>query len=223
VKRRDPDEPELWAGETSPEETAPEIDRKLEGAADDPLGRVLIRHPPALFPQPEPADRSAEAPSPETAPLFSDAPQPESAAETDASRPPRAGARFTAFLADASLCGILASAAFLAAAALVRRAPAATGWAWCALFALLASFFLVVPTLALFGRTPGMALADLTADDEAGEKPPLAASVLRWAATAATAALAGIPLATMLFDRRRRTPADLLSGRPLLPAREPAA
>ncbi|HET7452271.1 MAG TPA: RDD family protein [Thermoanaerobaculia bacterium] len=223
MKRRNPDEPELWERETSSEETARDIDRNLEGAADDPLGRVLIRHPPALFPEPKPADGSGEAPPPETVPLFSDAAEPRSAGETDSSRPPRAGARLTAFLADASLCAIVASAAFLAAAALVRRAPTATGWLWCALFALLVSFFLVVPTLALFGRTPGMALADLTADDETGEKPPLAASVLRWAATAATAVLAGIPLATMLFDRRRRTPADLLSGRPLLPAREPAA
>lgn len=223
MKRRNPDEPELWTGETSSEETARDIDRNLEGAADDPLGRVLIRHPPALFPEAPPADASAEAPRSETAPLFSDAPEPPSAGETDGFRPPRAGARLTAFLADAFLCAIVASAAFLAAAALVRRAPTGTGWLWCALFALLASFFLVVPTLALFGRTPGMALADLTADDETGEKPPLAASVLRWAATAATAVLAGIPLATMLFDRRRRTPADLLSGRPLLPAREPAA
>ena len=225
MKRRDPDEPELWLGDTPPEEPSSEIDPDLAGGADDPLGRVLIRHPPALFPEPEPAGRSAaEAPA-ETASLFADepAPPPGTAAEAEGVRPAGAGARLTAFLADASLCGIVASASFLAAAAAVRRAPAASGWLWCLLFALLASFFLVVPTLALFGRTPGMALADLTADDEAGEKPPLAASVLRWASTAATAALAGLPLATMLFDRRRRTPADLLSGRPLVPSREPVA
>jgi hypothetical protein len=68
-----------------------------------------------------------------------------------------------------------------------------------------------------------MALADLTADDAEGDKPPFATSIVRWAATAATAALAGLPLATVLFDRRRRTPADLFSGRPLLPQREPVA
>jgi uncharacterized RDD family membrane protein YckC len=217
VKRKDPDAPDLWSGEP-----APEIDAGL-GESDDPLGRVLIRHPPALFPEPEPADRAPAAAPAETVSLFDDAaPAPLPPEEG----PPRAapvGPRLTAFLADASLCAIVAAASFLGAAASVRRSPAATGWLWCALFALLVSFFLVVPTLALFGRTPGMALADLTADDPSGEKPEFAASLLRWGATALTALLAGLPLATTIFDRGRRTPADLLSGRPLFPAREPVA
>ena len=218
MKRRDPDEPELWTGDP-----APDVDANLEGAPDDPLGRVLIRHPPALFPEPEPARRPADAPAEETVSLFDDAAtaSPEAEAAPDALAAAPARPRLTAFLADAALCGIVAAAAFLGAAALVRRSPAGAGWLWCALFALVVSFFLVVPTLALFGRTPGMALADLTADDASGEKPPLATSVVRWGATAMTAVLAGLPLATMLFDRRRRTPADLLSGRAL--QREPVA
>jgi uncharacterized RDD family membrane protein YckC len=220
VKRRDPEEPDLWSGDAPPE-----IDPKLADAADDPLGRVLIQHPPALFPAPD-ADRAAAADPPaESVSLFGDEQGPTDAVAAAEPLPAVAPAapRLTAFAADAAVCAIVASASFLAAAALVRRSPAWPGWLWCALFALVVSFFLVVPTLALFGRTPGMALADLTADDAEGDKPPFATSLVRWAATAATAALAGIPLATVLFDRRRRTPADLLSGRPLLPQREPVA
>ncbi len=219
MKRREPEEPELWTGDPSPE-----IDAGLAEAPDDPLGRVLIRHPPALFSEPEPA-RAPEVERAETVSLFDDA-SPSAPAASGVELPPRAAPaapRLTAFFADASVCGIVAAASFLGAAAAVRRSPPAGGWLWCALFALLLSFFLVVPTLALFGRTPGMALADLTADDASGEKPEFAASLVRWAATAVTAVLAGLPLATMIFDRRRRTPADLLSGRPLLSAREPFA
>ena len=218
MKRRDPDEPELWSGES-----APEIDAGLSEEPDDPLGRVLIRHPPALFPEPEPARGTPEEAPAETVSLFDDAAPAASVPGEEAPRAAPAAPRLTAFLADASLCGIVAAASFLGAAALVRRSPSVQGWLWCGLFALLVSFFLVVPTLALFGRTPGMALADLTADDPSGEKPEFAASLARWGATALTAVLAGLPLATMLFDRRRRTPADLLSGRPLLSAREPVA
>jgi len=223
VKRRDPDEPELWSGDPAPEsaEPAPEIDAGL-AEPDDPLGHVLIRHPPALFPEPEPAHRPPEAEPAETVSLFDDVSAAGAPAEPEERAAP-AASRLTAFLADASLCAIVAAASFLGAAALVRRSPSPAGWLWCALFALLVSFFLVVPTLALFGRTPGMALADLTADDPSGEKPELAASLLRWGATSATVLLAGLPLVTMLFDRRRRTPADLLSARPLFSSREPVA
>ena len=224
MKRRDPEEPELWSGDPAPEsaEPAPEIDAGL-AEPDDPLGRVLIRHPPALFPEPEPAHRVPEAEPAEAVSLFDDLPAAAAPSEPEAPAAAPAASRLTAFLADASLCGIVAAGSFLGAAALVRRSPAPAGWLWCALFALLVSFFLVVPTLALFGRTPGMALADLTADDASGEQPEFAASIVRWGTTAVTVLLAGLPLATMIFDRRRRTPADLLSGRPLFSSREPVA
>ncbi|HKB70905.1 MAG TPA: RDD family protein [Thermoanaerobaculia bacterium] len=218
MKRRDPDEPELWSGDPSPD-----LEGDLGGAPDDPLGRVLIHHPPALFPGAEAERGAAAAAAPESVSLFGDEPPPAAEAPEPILLAAPAGPRLTAFVADAAACGIVAGASFLGAAALVRRSPPGIGWLWCALFALLLSFFLVVPTLVLFGRTPGMALADLSAEDPEGEKPPLATSVVRWAATAATAALAGLPLATILFDRRRRTPADILSGRPLVPQREPAA
>jgi uncharacterized RDD family membrane protein YckC len=224
VKRRDPDEPELWSGDPAPErgEPAPEIDAGL-GESDDPLGRVLIRHPPALFPDPEPPHHAPEAEPAETVSLFDDVAAAGAPAGPETPRAAPSASRLTAFLADASLCGIVAAGSFLGAAAVVRRSPAPAGWLWCLGFAFLVSFFVVVPTLALFGRTPGMALADLTADDSSGEKPELGASLARWGATVLTALLAGLPLATMIFDRRRRTPADLLSGRPLFSSREPVA
>lgn len=218
MKRRDPDEPELWSGDA-----APELEGDLGGAPDDPLGRVLIQHPPALFPAGEAERGAAAAPPPESVSLFGDEPAAAAVPPEPLPLAAPAGPRLTAFVADAAACAIVAGASFLAAAALVRRSPSGPGWLWCALFALLLSFFLVVPTLALFGKTPGMALADLSAEDPEGEKPPFATSVVRWAATALTAALAGLPLATILFDRRRRTPADILSGRPLVPQREPVA
>ena len=217
--KRDDEDRRLW--EPDP---APEIDRALEDAPDDPLGRVILQHPPALYPEGEPARRSEGGlPAPETVSLFSDVP----AGDADPAPPVEiaaaAGPRLKAFAADALLCAIVGAASFLSAAAVVRRTPDPRGWIWCAAFALLLSFFLVVPTLALFGRTPGMALADLSADDAAGEKPSFGASLRRWFATAGSLLLAGLPLATMLFDRRRRTPADLFSGRPVHLDREPVA
>jgi uncharacterized RDD family membrane protein YckC len=174
----------------------------------DPLDRVLIQ-------------RSEE---PEvSAPLF---PREEAGAETDSPEPApvdRAAplsARVRAFGVDALLCSLLASAAFLGAAAVVSRAPSAAAWIWCGAFALQLSFFLCVPSLVLFGRTPGMALADLTAEREDGEKPSLSPALRRWLFGALTAVLAGLPLLTLLFDRRRRTPADLASGWPLRSAPE---
>jgi len=217
--KHDDTKPGLWEPDR-----APEIDRAMENAPDDPLGRVLLQHPPALFPEGEPAGRTdASAPGSGALSLFADAPADAPAELAPPELAASAGPRAKAFAADAILCAIVGGSSFLSAAAAVRRTPAAGGWIWCAAFALLVSFFLVVPTLALFGRTPGMALADLTAEDPGGEKPSFAASVRRWLATAGCALLAGLPAATMLFDKRRRTPADLLSGRALHVDREPVA
>ena len=217
--KRDDEKPGLWEPDR-----APEIDRAMENVPDDPLGRVLLQHPPALFAEGEPARRADEsAPGSGAVSLFADLP---AEAPADLAPPEPAaspGPRMKAFAADAVLCAIVGASSFLSAAAAVRRTPSAGGWLWCAAFALLVSFFLVVPTLALFGRTPGMALADLTAEDAGGEKPSFASSLRRWFATVASTLLAGLPLATMLFDKRRRTPADLFSGRALHVDREPVA
>jgi len=211
MKREENGNPDLWAVEP-----APEIDAALANAADDPLGRVLLRHPPAIFPGDEPAKGlDAPASAAERISLFPDETMAPPDPAPSLPRAASAGARLRALLADTALCGCVSGASFLSAAAVVRRAPSSQGWIWCAGFSLVVSFFLVVPTLALFGRTPGMALADLSAEDAAGEKPSFAASIRRWAATAGTILLVGIPLITAVFDRRRRTPADLFSGRTL--------
>ena len=217
--KRDDAKPELWEPDR-----APEIDRTLDETPDDPLGRVLLQHPPALFPEGEPARRAEEsAGEPEAVSLFAEAPPPSPEEPEPPAAAAPAGPRLKAFAADAIVCGLVGAASFLSAAAAVRRAPPPAGWIWCAAFALLLSFFLVVPTLVLFGRTPGMALADLSADEPGGEKPSFASSVRRWLATAGCALLAGLPLATMVFDSRRRSPADLFSGRPIHVDREPVA
>jgi len=216
------DEPDLWPDDPSPE-PAPAIDEALGRGTDDPLGRMLLRHPPALFPEGDPARRAVEDAPAEAVSLFPDEGRPAAEPPPPVDFAAPLGARLKALVVDGVLCGVLSGASFLSAAALVRRAPAPWGWLWCAVFVLLLSFFLVVSTLALFGKTPGMALADISADDASGEKPTFAASIRRWIATAVTIFTAGLPLLTVLFDRRRRTPADFLSGRPLHAEREPAA
>jgi hypothetical protein len=60
-----------------------------------------------------------------------------------------------------------------------------------------------------------MALSDLTVEREDGEKPPLPSVLRRWAAGVLTILFAGLPLLTIAFDKRRRSPADLTSGWPI--------
>jgi uncharacterized RDD family membrane protein YckC len=223
MRRGRGEEPDLWSDEPAPE-PAPAIDEIMEGGSDDPLGRVLLDHPPALFPEGDPSRHAPDGTPAESVSLFAgDAETPPDPAPPPIDFAAPAAARVRAIVVDGVICAVVSSASFLSAAALLRRSPPPEGWLWCAAFALLLSFFLVVPTLALFGKTPGMALADLSADDSTGEKPPIAASIRRWVATASTIFTAGLPLLTVLFDRRRRTPADFLSGRPLHAEREPLA
>jgi hypothetical protein len=183
----------------------------------DPLSEVVIRPDGALFPgSPGPGKSRLQAPRDEAESLFPGAAE-ERAEESSEPVAPAAplSNRLKAAAADALLCGATAAVSLLAAAAAAARAPMPRAWAWAAAFAALVSFFVVTLSLVVFGRTPGMALADLTSRDEEGRSPDLSCAVRRWAASALTAALAGIPLVTALWDRRRRTPADLLSGRPL--------
>ena len=184
------------------------------GAEPDPLDRVLIHRPGDLFPAIELDRRTVSGEPAESAPLFPNASEPEPAAPF-VEKSAAAGARAKAFAADALLCALTSAAAFLGAAASVPRSPAAGSWLWCGLFAIEVSFFLCVPSLALFGKTPGMALADITVEREDGEKPPIPGILRRWLAGLVTILLAGLPLLTMAFDARRRSPADLASGWPL--------
>jgi hypothetical protein len=167
----------------------------------DLLGDVLIRQPA------DPADLASR-------PLFPPTEEDEpavGAAPVAAQTSPRIRALFV----DALLCLLLSGGSLLAAGSAALAVPALGSWLWCGLFAILLSFFLSVPTLALFGKTPGMALADLTAEGSRGDRPTLSEAGLRWLGTVVTVAGAGIPLLTVLFDSSHRTLADLLSRRPL--------
>jgi hypothetical protein len=191
-----------------------ERELELSPPSDDPLGEMILRPTSGIFeeiPRAGPHPREIDSDS-----LFAtDAPAEasfETLTDTGSSAPARA--RFEAFAADGLICGLLASGSLLAAAALTHRSPEARQWAAAGLFALLLSFFLIVPTLVLFGKTPGMSLANLSAERR-GERPPFSCALRRWLAGSATLLLAGLPLLTIVFDRGRRTPADLLSGWPL--------
>ena len=188
----------------------------------EPLDRVLIQRPGDLFPSVDPDRRRASSDAPESAPLFprEDAPSEPAIEPQVPDRAAPISARARAFGTDALLCVLVSSGAFLGAAASVQRSPSAGSWLWCALFTIQVSFFLCVPSIALFGKTPGMALSDLTLERDDGEKPPFSAAVRRWLLAVVTALLVGLPLLTVAFDRRRRTPADLASGWPLRPLPE---
>jgi hypothetical protein len=124
--------------------------------------------------------------------------------------------RWTAAAADAALVLLLTAIAILAARWLTGSTPSAAGILWAAAFLVFLSFFAVVPALMLFGRTVGMALADLTVRSEEGAAGVDAAEASRrWIGTLATAATAGLPLIWTASDADAPTPADRLSGRAL--------
>ncbi|MGH9441770.1 MAG: RDD family protein [Thermoanaerobaculia bacterium] len=200
-----------------------DLELRLSPDEPDPLERVLIQRPGDLFSSSDLDRRRTSVETAEAASLFprDDEPAREPVDAGNSASPAALAARARAFGTDALLCGLVSGGAFLAAAASVERSPAAASWIWCAVFMVQVSFFLCVPSLILFGRTPGMALADLTVEREDGEKPPFAAAAGRWLLCVFTALLAGLPLLTVAFDRRRRTPADLATGWPLRPLEEP--
>lgn len=125
-------------------------------------------------------------------------------------------ARWTAAAADAALVLLLTAVAILAARSATGRMPAPSGIAWAAAYLLFLSFFATVPALMLFGRTVGMALADLSVRADGGAAGIDAAeAVRRWLGTVATALGAGLPLIWTSRDAHAPTPADRLSGRAL--------
>ena len=124
--------------------------------------------------------------------------------------------RWAAAAADAAVVLLLTAAAILAARWATGRAPAAQGLVWAAAFLLFLSFFAVVPALMLFGRTVGMALAELSVRSESGASGiDAVAASRRWLGTLATGALAGLPLIWTAANAQAPTPADRLSGRAL--------
>jgi hypothetical protein len=124
--------------------------------------------------------------------------------------------RWTAAAADAALVLLVTAAAILSARWATGRTPAPSGLVWAGAFLVLLSFFAVVPALVLFGRTVGMALADLTVRSETGAAGiDAAAASRRWIGTLATGVSAGVPLIWTAEDAQAPTPADRLSGRAL--------
>lgn len=138
------------------------------------------------------------------------------AVSSEASRAAPLGPRLFAAAADAASLLLLAAIAILVARLLTGRSPRGTGFAWMFGFLVYLSLFSTVPPLVLFGRTIGMALADLSAaSGRPGAGLPPSAALSRWAGSLATAATGGLLL---LWSRRRPetpTPADRLSGCPL--------
>ncbi|MGE5413025.1 MAG: RDD family protein [Syntrophomonadaceae bacterium] len=143
--------------------------------------------------------------------LFPAEPEP-----SEGPRPAPLGPRFFAAAADAAAVLLLAAIAILAARLLTGRSPRGAGLAWAAAFLVYLSLFAIVPPLVLFGRTIGMALADLSVESGGpGAGLPPSEALRRWTGSLATAATGGLLL---LWSRRHPelpTPADRLSGRPL--------
>lgn len=143
---------------------------------------------------------------------------PDAVPADDAARPSGAaslGPRLTAAAADAAVVLLLAALALLGARVLTGAVPRPSGVPWALGFVVYLSLFATVPPLVLFGRTVGMAIADLTARSEDDAGMPVSAAARRWSGTAATAATAGLVLLWTRRDPGRPTPADRFSGRPL--------
>jgi len=124
--------------------------------------------------------------------------------------------RWSAAAADAAAILLLAAAAILAARVLTGRSPRLPGMAWALPFLILLWFCATVPALVLFGKTVGMALAELSIHSGAsGSRLSASAAFRRWLGTLATAATAGLALFWTLRSPEAPTPADRLSGHPL--------
>ncbi len=127
------------------------------------------------------------------------------------------GARWPAFAADGAAVVLLAAAALLLAMVWRAEAPRIQGLFWAAGFVVYLSGFATIVPLVLFGRTVGMALTGLSACDEGvGRRLTPRQSAQRWAGTLLTAATLGAPLLWTMRSPATPTPADRLSGRPLV-------
>ena len=124
--------------------------------------------------------------------------------------------RWSAAAADAAAVLLIAAAAILAARALTGQSPRLPGVFWTAGFLLLLWMCATVPALLLFGKTLGMALAELSTPVNAvGERVSAEAAFRRWLGTLATVVTAGLALLWTVRSPEAPTPADRLSGHPL--------
>jgi hypothetical protein len=142
-----------------------------------------------------------------------------SALEPAEPAPPAAApiaARWSAAAADAAAVLLIGALAILAARVATGTSPRLPGIAWTLGFLVYLSLFATVPPLILFGKTVGMALAELSVrPDTGGSGLSAAAALRRWLGTLATAAGAGLPLLWTGRSPQAPTPADRLSGHPL--------
>ena len=163
---------------------------------------------------PEPFEDFPLHPETELEPIREAEPSPpEETADRSGAAP--FGPRLTAAAADAAVVLLLAAIALLGARGLTGAVPRLAGLPWALGFVLYLSFFATVPPLVLFGRTVGMAIADLSARSESEPGMPASAAAQRWIGTLAAAATAGLALLWTCRDPERPTPADRFSGRPL--------
>lgn len=125
-------------------------------------------------------------------------------------------ARWSAAAADAASVLLIGALALLSARVLTGQSPRPIGLLWALPFLLLLWACATVPALWLFGKTVGMALAELTTHaGEEGSRVSAAAALRRWLGTLATAGTAGLALLWTLRSPDAPTPADRLSGHPL--------
>jgi uncharacterized RDD family membrane protein YckC len=125
--------------------------------------------------------------------------------------------RALAAAADLAAAVLGVSLPIVLAAALRGRWPTPAGLLWAAAFGVSLSFSATVAALFLFGRTPGMALCGLgVRSDAAGVRPTAGQAARRFLGTLLSAGTLGVPLLLTRRDRAAPTPADRLSGRPLV-------
>ncbi len=153
-------------------------------------------------------------------PLFDAAPGDAAAtptAETAAAPIPGRAAplssRLPAAAADVAMVLLLAALAILGARLVSGQSPRLSGYGWVAGFLVyLWGFSTIVPIMA-FGRTVGMALADLSARPDGSHAGLTAgAAFRRWLGTLATVLTGGLLLLWSARDPQAPTPADRLSG-----------
>ena len=138
------------------------------------------------------------------------------AVEPSARRAAPASARVVATASDVAVVVLIVSASLLVAASRGRW-PSLAGGVWAAVFALYLSFFTIVAPLVFFGRTVGMALSGLAAAPSAGLRGlAIREASLRWVGTVLTGLTLGIAVLFTRRDPEAPTPADALSGRPLV-------
>ncbi|MEP6993774.1 MAG: RDD family protein [Acidobacteriota bacterium] len=125
------------------------------------------------------------------------------------------GHRWSAAAADAAAILAIGALAILGARWVTGSVPRLSGVAWALAFLLFLSFFATVPPLVLFGKTLGMALAELSARSGMAAGISATAAFRRWVGTLGTVAALGMPLLWTARAPESPTPADRFSGHPL--------